>query len=56
VSLVNFDGWIADWNVDRFLEGTAAGVDVEYLAELEEGGLPPLSRHARALAETYRQR
>jgi hypothetical protein len=44
VALWNTDGFIADWNVDRYESGQQEVVDVGYLGRLEAGAFPALVR------------
>ena len=51
VSLANIDGWIADWNVDRYQRGSPIAVDLPYLASLEAAALPAIARLVRVASE-----
>ena len=44
VSLLNLDGFIADWNVARHEAGATTPIDVDYLGSLSVGALPALAR------------
>lgn len=47
VALWNTDGFIADWNVDRYESGKQKIVDVGYLDTLDAGAFPALVRLGR---------
>jgi hypothetical protein len=51
VSLANIDGWIADWNVDRYEQGSSIAVDLRYLASLEAAALPAIARLTQVASE-----
>ncbi|MGH7145433.1 MAG: DUF4173 domain-containing protein [Planctomycetota bacterium] len=44
VGWMNLDGFIANWNVDRYLSGQTKIIDVEYLGDLDASALPALGR------------
>lgn len=44
VSLLNIDGFIARWNVDRYAEGVHERIDLRYLRLLGPGALPSVRR------------
>ena len=48
VSLMNIDGFIADWNVARYEEGKHKKIDVRYLEHLGEPAMPALVVLAKA--------
>jgi hypothetical protein len=47
-ALSNVDGFVAGWNVDRYLEEPARGIDVGYLRHLGGAAMPSLARLSRA--------
>jgi hypothetical protein len=46
-AMLDVDGYVADWNVDRHLRDPQATMDVSYLGDLGPGALPALARLAR---------
>ncbi len=50
--VVNADGRIADYNVDRYLDGSLESVDTEILFELGESAVPALVRLEEATKDT----
>ncbi len=47
-AVTNVDGFVAEWNADRYLGDPARGVDIAYLSQLGTAALPALARLARA--------
>lgn len=46
-AMLDVDGYVANWNVDRHRRDPQATMDVSYLGELGPGALPALARLAR---------
>ncbi|MBO5746174.1 MAG: DUF4173 domain-containing protein, partial [Clostridia bacterium] len=49
LSLTNVDGFIAKYNVDRYIEGSLKTVDVDALYELSDAATPEMVRLAKEL-------
>lgn len=49
LALSGVDGFIAEYNVDRYLDGSLRNVDVEAIFELGDAGVEPLVRLAKAV-------
>jgi hypothetical protein len=47
-AVANVDGFIATWNVDRYMKDQTRGVDIAYLSRLGPSALPALARLARS--------
>ncbi len=52
LALSNANGWIAAYNVERYLDGTLETVDVEALEDLGDAAVPSLVRLREALGDT----
>jgi len=51
LALSNVDGYIAEYNVDRYIDGTLSEVDVDAIRDLGDAGVPQLVRLAKYMDE-----
>ncbi len=53
LTLSNYNGIIADYNVDRYIDGTLESVDLEAMEDLGVSALPAVIRYAEFYEEKY---
>ena len=53
LSLSGVDGWIAGYNVDRYLDGSLSSVDVDAMDALGDAAVPAMCRLQESLDGTY---
>ena len=53
LALSGVDGWIARYNVDRYLDGSLASVDIDAMDALGDAAVPAMCDLQKALDETY---